>query len=428
VWTIVEHSTQQLSLMMQAAAAGMARALVLLLLVNPAFLAGGCSHCPSRSDVPSRGFDGELGDPVEHLTTQQAMSDFNATRMDWVYTTNASFVAAVHARGISAVTLAMNANLPDHGSSFSGSHTVGRTKNVLEQSLSAPWLPPGQFRPDSPNYGCVNAPEYRSIAFAYADSLLAAGGDAIQHDDPAMNGEVVSWSNGNLTASGCYCDHCMAKFTDTLLATLNSTQRAKYGVRDRSWSYRQWLLARPLPQPHETPDSSALRKTFVDFQKGSVEDYVHLLRDHLHEGTKAKGEPNVTISANNGGHWTSPYQLFDYGMGAYILLTVMEQLPDTVFRRRTGIRGCVSKQSLPPLRVRRATWQAAGADYAEELQCELLVLSSRHAHDSGSDCHGVLAGRKHVHPLGQLPPRASGRVHTQDRALLRGTGGLRRSI
>jgi hypothetical protein len=265
--------------------------------------------------VPSRGFDGQSGDPVEHLTTQQAMDYYNATRLDWVYTTNATFVAAVHARGVSAVTLAMNANLPDHGASFGGGHKIGRTKNVLGQSLSAPWMPPGQFRPDSPNYGCVNAPEYRSIAFAYADSLLAAGGDAIQHDDPAMNGEVVNWSNGNLTASGCYCDHCMAKFTDTLLATLNATQRAKYGVRDHSWSYRQWLLARPLPLPHETPDSSALRKMFVDFQKDSVEDYIHALRDHLLEGTSAKGEPNVTISANNGGHWNSPYQLFDYGMG-----------------------------------------------------------------------------------------------------------------
>ena len=86
----------------------------------------------------------------------------------------------------SVVTPAMNANLPDPGGSvLSGTHTIGRCKNIHNQSLSAPWMPPGQFKPGSPNFGCVNAPEYRAIAFNYADALLAAGGDAIQHDDAA---------------------------------------------------------------------------------------------------------------------------------------------------------------------------------------------------------------------------------------------------
>jgi hypothetical protein len=214
------------------------------------------------------------------------------------------------------VTPAMNANLPD-GPGLQGwdnpTHRVGRAQNVLGELLSAPWIAPGQFLPTSPNYGCVNAPEYRAIAFKFADFLLAEGGDAIQHDDPAMNGEVVSWGGGNLTTSGCYCDHCMKKFTKALNFT--KLQRSHFGIDDSSWNYREWLLNRTnISAPHEAPDTSVLRASFVDFQQRSTEDYLRALRDHLYTGTKGRGDPNVTLSANNGALWTSPYNLFDYGM------------------------------------------------------------------------------------------------------------------
>ena len=242
------------------------------------------------------------------------MAAFNATRLDWVYTANASFIAEAHAHGMKVVTPAMNANLPD-GPGLHGwdnpTYRVGRVQNVLGELLSAPWIAPGQFLPTSPNYGCVNAPEYRAIAFKFADFLLAEGGDAIQHDDPTMNGEAVTWSNGNLTASGCYCDHCMKKFTKTL----TEPQRSQFGINDSSWNYREWLLNRTISAPHEAPDTSTLRASFVEFQRRSAEDYLHALRDHLYIGTQSRGDPaNVTLSANNGGLWTSPYDLFDYGM------------------------------------------------------------------------------------------------------------------
>jgi hypothetical protein len=61
-----------------------------------------CSKCPSRSDVvfTSRSPRYSPGDPVQHQTTWQAMAGFNATRLDWVYTANASFVAEAHAHGM----------------------------------------------------------------------------------------------------------------------------------------------------------------------------------------------------------------------------------------------------------------------------------------------------------------------------------------
>ena len=236
--------------------------LLLVLLLHVLGTAHGCSRCPARSDVVFTSRSPRyVPDPVERLTTWEAMRAFNATRLDWVYTTNATFIEEAHTSGMTTVTPAMNANLPDPGGSvLIGTHTIGRVKNIHNQSLSAPWMPPGQFKPGSPNYGCVNAPEYRSIAFSYADSLLAAGGDALQHDDPAMNGEVVSWAQGNLSGSGCYCDHCMAKFTKQMLATLNASERHAFGVYDQTWSYRSWLLARDVAAPDQQPDNSALRE------------------------------------------------------------------------------------------------------------------------------------------------------------------------
>ena len=236
--------------------------LLVVLLVHVPDSVYGCSRCPSRSDVVFTSRSPRyVPDPVEHLTTWEAMRAFNATRLDWVYTTNASFIREAHASGMSVVTPAMNANLPDPGGSvLSGTHTIGRCKNIHNQSLSAPWMPPGQFKPGSPNFGCVNAPEYRAIAFNYADALLAAGGDAIQHDDAAMNGEAVSWKNGNPSDSGCYCDHCMSKFTKKMLVALNASERDAFGMRDQSWSYRDWLLARDGAAPDKQPDHSALRE------------------------------------------------------------------------------------------------------------------------------------------------------------------------
>ena len=54
---------------------------------------------------------------------------------------------------------------------------------------------------------------------------------------------------------------------------------------------------------------------FVAFQRESVEDYIVALREHLNRRTSAQAQANITLSANNGGSWDTPFFLFDYGMG-----------------------------------------------------------------------------------------------------------------
>ena len=211
-------------------------------------------------------------------------------------------------------TPAMNSNLPDtpdlHDlSGQGGPHLVGRVQSVTGQLL-----PAGDA--DGPKYGCANSPDYRKIAFGFADALLAAGADAIQHDAPKMNGVVPEWGHplGNLSTSGCYCSHCVAKFGALLMATLPATERAQYGIKNASWSYRDWLLARDIPDADSMSDSSALRGLFVRMQQDSGGEYVDALLDHVRASADKSGK-NVTVSSNNGGEWGPPYDKFDYGMG-----------------------------------------------------------------------------------------------------------------
>lgn len=249
------------------------------------------------------------------LDTWEAVAAFNASRIDWCYTANSSFIRAALQRGLSGVGLATNANNPDDGDDrcnvqdhpHSCSWSVGRVLNIKGYPLASP---PAVFRPVA--HGCVNSPDYMNITLQFVDNLKAAGAKAIQHDDAAMNNEATRWNSGNLSSSGCYCSHCMTKFTATLMQNrfgASPALRAAYNITSQ-WSYRTWLLQRPISDADSAPDHSPLRDLFLAFQQRSTEDYVRTLRRHLN-----RSAPAITLSANNGGSWNSPYQLFDYGIG-----------------------------------------------------------------------------------------------------------------
>ena len=96
----------------------------------------------------------------------------------------------------------------------------------------------------------------RKISLRFLDELQRTGAPGIQHDDAALNGEAVQWSGGNLTASGCYCAHCMGGFTASLLnSSTAAALRAEYNI-SAGWSYRDWLLARPIVDARSAPDRS----------------------------------------------------------------------------------------------------------------------------------------------------------------------------
>jgi hypothetical protein len=97
-----------------------------------------CTHCPHHSDVSITSREAHYTPDHGPYTTFTAIQAFHATRVDWVYSTNGSFVEDVQAQlpPGAAVTLAMNPQVPDPD----GRYTIGRVKNIHGEPLDAPWM------------------------------------------------------------------------------------------------------------------------------------------------------------------------------------------------------------------------------------------------------------------------------------------------
>ena len=210
--------------------------------------------CPIESDVMMRSMNPHYTQQPGHGTvgagngqglydTWEAAAAFHANRIEWVYSNNASFVSDAKQHGMRSVQLTINANLPDRNTS--GSYLVGRMLNVDGVPIGAPWM---QQWSNPPKYGCINNPAYMDIVQAVVRSSLADGAITIQHDDPATNGEGVTWNRGAPNASGCYCQYCMAGFTAALTSgptALNVSMLQRLNVTN-SFNYKEYLLSHGL--------------------------------------------------------------------------------------------------------------------------------------------------------------------------------------
>jgi len=222
-------------------------------------IANGC--LPRRGDVSVSSrwqHIAPVGNPNTSpwLTTNEAEKAFFATRLDWVYTTNSSFVNQSRI----PVQASINSNNPD---SFDGpaTYNVGRILNLYGEKITAPWM--ANFTP-TPYYGCINNPSYRQVVTDRAMRLLqpiskgGVGACSLQHDDPWSNYESTMWSKG-----GCYCSFCIKKFSSFL---------AQRGIipNASSFNYSSYLIA----QGGYGKGSTVLRSAFEEFQAGSVQSYL----------------------------------------------------------------------------------------------------------------------------------------------------------
>ena len=273
---------------------------------------GTCHLCPHHSDViatsrsvhytPDHGYD-----------TWSAMQAFHATRLDWVYNHNASFVAEAHKRGLE-VSLSMNPQCPD----AQGKYDQYRVQNIHGEPLVAPWMRTWKGEPR--NYGCVNTPGYLQIAFEFGSNLLKLGSDGIQHDDPGANGEAAVWNGGDPELSGCYCEHCMSGFTARLLELLSPVDQEKLNIT-KTFNYRELLLRSPWNGT--SPAVRTLRPLFIEYQQNVSEKYLANLRQHLDETAQSLGR-TTSLSCNSGGGW-STHMACDFVLGE---LNAADATPD----------------------------------------------------------------------------------------------------
>eukprot|EP00937_MAST-01D_sp_MAST-1D-sp2_P001369 g1369.t1 len=291
-----------------------------------AALAGACPACsdpacgggerppgwPKRSDVlltsraphftpagtPPKG----VGRGVGLYDTWQAAAAFHATRLDWVYTLNGSFVRALPAHNLTGISLAMNPQVEDAAGTF----TTGRVLNAYGEPLVAPWM--RTWAPPHHYYGCVNNPAYKQLAIARARQLVALGATMIQHDDPESNAEATQWDRGDPRTSGCYCPVCVKGFTAALLdGALNGTELRRLNVT-AAFDYGAYVRGEyqlpaaagagagaRAPLPWDPEKNATLRAAFVQFQRNATRAYARELR--------AAVPAAVPLSGNNGGFW-----------------------------------------------------------------------------------------------------------------------------
>jgi len=210
-----------------------------------------------------------------HETFRDAAS-FHATRLDWVYATDSSWIRECGKRGYSVGT-ALNSKLPD----TPGGETrrLGRIRNREGAFVTAPWMEGWDAW-----WGCVNSPEYRAIILEHACRCLDGGALYLHIDDPDMNYRAVEWG-------GCFCSWC-------------HEEAAVKGL--------------------DLSDSLTMRA----FQRASVARFYEDFRHQIDEYAGRR----VPLSCNNyRAVWdVFPYAMFDFGMAE---LPEAEATPETIFDR-----------------------------------------------------------------------------------------------
>lgn len=198
--------------------------------------------------------------PEDPHNTFEAARAFHATRLDWVYSTDTTWIQACTDSGYHLMS-ALNSKLPDEpGSNL---RHQGRILDRDGNPVTAPWMKDWKHW-----WGCVNTPEYRSIFFEHATLCLDGGTDGLQVDDPDMNANAINWG-------GCFCTYCREKALKTGYDLSDSTAR-------------------------------------VRFQRQSVREFYADIRRQM---DRYAGR-HVPLSCNNyRASWTRfPYDLFDFGM------------------------------------------------------------------------------------------------------------------
>lgn len=236
-------------------------------------------------------------DPFDTFQTAAA---FLATEFVWVYSLDKPFVDRMKQSG-AKVGLAVNSMVTDvPGKS---ERRRGRLLDLDGNLLSAPWM--RTWKENA--WGCANSPEYRASFVAHASAAIDAGADTLQMDDPAMNIAAVRWG-------GCFCSHCMAGFRKYLKKHAEVADLAKEGVGDLvRFDYREYLKARkaPVGDAFAKYDGGALKRLFAAFQEESTREFFADTRAKI----DAHAKRHVVFSSNNyAGRWTSPYDLFEFGM------------------------------------------------------------------------------------------------------------------
>ena len=215
---------------------------------------------------------------------------YHPDRIDWMYCTNAEQLDQLKNRHI-PYSLAINPQVPD-----SLEYTAkGRVMDLNGKKLVAPWMQ--NWKQKNANWGCVNAPEFKKVFFDQSRKLIDLDAYGLFVDDARFNDHAIEWG-------GCFCDYCMAGFTEYLRSAGIDSLGAAANYKDY---LRGYGIASTVNKNKKIP----LWGQFKRFQTKSVVQFLKSWRSNMEQYAKRK----VTFLTNNfGGRWNEIYQMFDVGI------------------------------------------------------------------------------------------------------------------
>lgn len=137
------------------------------------------ANFPTKSDVI-------ISTRWQHKNSIDTIRAFGATRCEWLYSEDRSFVAALH-KHLNHVGLAIS-------SAVKTSNDAGAAKTIDGSVVIAPWMKKLNVPWNSSIHEAT-----RYAIFEKADSALKAGANSIQVDDPALEFGSIEFSGGDFS-------------------------------------------------------------------------------------------------------------------------------------------------------------------------------------------------------------------------------------
>lgn len=173
------------------------------------------------------------------------------------------------------------------------------------------WLADSPINGIPQYWGCTNNPYFRDQIFTQVKRSIEDGANVIHADDPS----------GSLAASlynpGCFCDYCIAGFTEYLSMNFSIEELKAMGVSDiSSFNYKAYLKSKGYRSNQAVlnaryNNSLPLNDLFFDFQLSAVRSYLAELKQNAAEYA---GEP---ISFGTNAYNLQAKQLFNADIADY---------------------------------------------------------------------------------------------------------------
>jgi hypothetical protein len=164
-------------------------------------------------------------------------------------------------------------------------------KDIEGYPIWVPWQMDSTFEGTPTWFGCTNAPAYLELLRKRCLEAVADNPGGIHIDDPAGVYAPVSWGGG------CFCDYCMNKFTEYLVAHDSSELRKVAEVASfKNFDYRELVRKRAKTKDEylKVQNDLPLRKEYLDCQEKLMVENIRWLGGLARE----KLGPAMTLSVN----------------------------------------------------------------------------------------------------------------------------------